>query len=312
MQYSTIHGCRISKLTLGTVALGLDYGVSNKEGKPAGDTSFKILSTAIDAGINTVDTARTYGDAEELIGSFLVQNRPPVNVVTKFKIRPGSLADKRKLKEEVYQSVRTSLDRLHLDKVPVCLFHADRRLPLREVTEVLPGILQDLQNSGLIDIGGISIDHPDEISLALQYPVIEAVQIPLNVFDLRLVKNGIIDRLKSLGKIIFVRSVFLQGLFFMSPADLRGDLVKAKKYLERLHQIAGLAGMTVDQLAFSFVRDMEGITSMVFGAVNEAQVKRNVQLLYGKPLDSELRAMIHSSFGDVLGEIITPGLWSYK
>jgi len=312
MQYSNIQGYRISKLTLGTVALGLDYGVSNKEGKPARETSFKILSAAMDAGINTLDTARSYGDAEQLIGSFLMQNQSPVNVVTKFKIRPDSLADKRKLRDEAYQSVRASLDQLHLDQVPVCLFHADRHLPLHQVIAVLPGIFEDLQKDGLIDIGGISIDHPGEVDLILQHPVIEAVQIPLNIFDLRLVKNGMIDRLRNLGKMIFVRSVFLQGLFFMPPADLKGNLVKAKKYIERLHQLARQADMAVDQLAFSFVRDIEGITSMVFGAVNEAQVNQNVQLLQGKALSSELSAQIYSSFTDIPEDIITPGLWSYK
>lgn len=310
MQYADIQGYHISKLTLGTVALGLNYGISNKEGKPDGETSFEIFSTAMKAGINTLDTARIYGNAEQLIGNFLKRNNSPVNVVTKFKIQPDSLADTGKLRDEVFQSIRTSLNYLKLEQVPFCLFHADRNLPLHKVATILPSIISDLQKDGLIDKGGISIDHPGEVELVLQHPVFEVVQIPLNIFDLRLIKSGMIDRLKENNKIIFTRSVFLQGLFFMSPADLKGNLVKAKKYIERLHDIAGKENMSIAQLAFSFVRDIEGITSIVFGAVNVAQVKQNVQLLNGEALSKELSTLINSSFTDVPEEIITPGLWT--
>lgn len=309
MQFSTIHGCRFSKLTLGTVAFGMDYGVSNKAGKPAPKTTFEILSAALEAGINTLDTARSYGDAEQLIGRYLTERQPSVNVVTKFKITPQSLSDGRRLKEEVYQRVRTSLAGLNLDKVQVCLLHSDRHLPWDKIERLLPAVLEDLQQDGLIGIGGISADHPREAELVLKHKAFEAVQIPLNIFDQRLIKSGMIDRLREQGKIIFARSVFLQGLFFMSPADLKGSLMKAEKYLEQLHQLAEQADMTIAQLAFSFVRDITGITSMVFGAVSPAQLNQNVQLLAGKALDSGLKAAIHSVFSEVAEDIITPGLW---
>lgn len=310
MQFSTVDGYRFSKLTLGTVALGLDYGVSNKSGKPSSETSFEILSAAVDAGINTLDTARSYGDAEHLIGRYLTARMPSVNVVTKFKIKPESLADELKLRDEVYRSVRTSLEQLQLNKVQVCLLHADRHLALDRLARLLPPILEDLQQKGLIGIGGISVDHPREAELVLQHKVFKAVQIPLNIFDLRLIKSGMIDRLADQGKIVFARSIFLQGLFFMSSADLRGTLVNANKYLERLRQLADQADMTIAQLAFSFVRDIAPIASVVFGAVNQVQLNYNVQLLEGKALDSGLTAVIHSAFSEMPEDIITPGLWS--
>ncbi|TAM93451.1 MAG: aldo/keto reductase [Chitinophagaceae bacterium] len=311
MQYSNICGYHISKLTLGTVALGLDYGISNKEGKPNHKDGIEVLSAAIEGGINTLDTARSYGDAERLIGDFLMQKKEPIiNIVTKFKISPDNIASEQKFKNEVYQSIRNSLKQLHLEQVPICLFHADRQLPLKRVAKILPGLLENLKMDGLIDIAGISVDHPDEADFVLQSSVIEAVQIPLNIFDLRLIKNGMIDRLKDRGKIIFARSIFLQGLFFMSPDDLKGNLIKAKRYIEQLHKLAKQADMTVAQLAFSFVRDTEGITSIVFGAVNAVQVYQNVQLLQVKTLSNELRAQVNSYFADVPEEIITPGIWT--
>lgn len=310
MQYSEINGYSISKLILGTVALGQEYGVSNREGKPSTETSFKILSSAVEEGINTLDTARSYGDAESVIGNFLTQAQPKVTVVTKFKFSADNLIDKVKLKEQVYQSINTSLDRLHLKKIPIYLFHSNRHLPLRKLVEFLPDILEDLHRDGLIDMGGISVDHPDEAELTLQYPAFKVLQIPLNIFDLRLTKNGMISQLRDRGKIIFARSVFLQGLFFMSPQDLKGTLAEAKKYLVQLHRLAIQAHMTIAQLAFSFIRDMPEITSIVFGAVNAEQVKQNVELLQGAGIEEEIKALIHASFEKIPENIITPGLWS--
>jgi len=62
---------KISKLCLGTVQLGLDYGVANREGKPSLEKSLKILDFACERGIRWFDTAQAYGNAEEVLGEYL-------------------------------------------------------------------------------------------------------------------------------------------------------------------------------------------------------------------------------------------------
>ncbi|MCO5241651.1 MAG: hypothetical protein M9904_16505 [Chitinophagaceae bacterium] len=57
MEYSKLHGYDISKLTLGTVVLGMDYGISNEGNKRDRTNGFSIISSALKAGINTLDTA---------------------------------------------------------------------------------------------------------------------------------------------------------------------------------------------------------------------------------------------------------------
>ena len=71
MKFTSIKGLNVSKLSLGTAQLGFDYGIVNVGGKPNLDKSFEILKTAINAGINCFDTAPSYGDSEEIIGSFV-------------------------------------------------------------------------------------------------------------------------------------------------------------------------------------------------------------------------------------------------
>ena len=63
----------LSKLILGTVQLGLNYGVNNSSGKPTLDTAFNILNLAYESGIRTFDTAEAYGDSQEVIGRYIKQ-----------------------------------------------------------------------------------------------------------------------------------------------------------------------------------------------------------------------------------------------
>ena len=61
----------LSKISLGTAQLGLDYGISNREGKLDRNSALNILSYCWKRGINSYDTAPTYGNSEKIIGTFI-------------------------------------------------------------------------------------------------------------------------------------------------------------------------------------------------------------------------------------------------
>lgn len=312
MEYSIVKGYMIPKLTLGTVALGMDYGIANTEGKPAREKSFEIFSAAFSLGINTIDTARTYGDAELLIGNFLSQDRtrPKTNLITKFVISNDNLANIELARKQVFESVKSSCSFLKLKQIPVCLFHKANGQNMEMLMEILPSIFEDLKNDGLIDLSGVSLYHPYGEEMFLEHPVFEAFQVPVNVFDQRIIRNGMLERMQKENKIVFARSVYLQGLFFLSPDELKGNLVNARPYILALHDLAKQAGMSIAQLAFSYVRDLDAITSIVFGATTELQVKENVKLLHGNKLPVKIKQSIESLFNNMPEDIITPGLWT--
>jgi aryl-alcohol dehydrogenase-like predicted oxidoreductase len=79
-----------------------------------------------------------------------------------------------------------------------------------------------------------------------------------------------------------------------------------------LHDLAERAEMSIAQLAFSYIRDMEGITSIVFGAVDNGQIKQNIDFLQGRAISADIQELIEVLFADVPEEVITPGLWSSK
>lgn len=62
---------QFSRLMLGTVQFGMDYGINNQAGKPGSECVEEILRVAADGGVNVIDTARNYGDSEERIGAAL-------------------------------------------------------------------------------------------------------------------------------------------------------------------------------------------------------------------------------------------------
>lgn len=311
MKYSELHGYKISELTLGTVALGMTYGISNSNSKPQKENSLAVLSLAIKEGINTLDTARSYGEAEQVIGEFWKKNSSQlINVVSKFKISPENLNNKDKARKEIFNSIRTSTRYLRVRVLPIALFHMNRNLPMDKVLQMLPSIIADLKHEGMIDLAGVSMDHPDEAKLFLDNMQFEVAQVPVNLFDRRIIDSGMLARMHTEGKIVFARSVFLQGLFFMNPEKLNGNVREGASYIEQLQQIAVDAKVSIAELAFSFVKGLEGVTSIVFGAVNQYQIREIIKLLETHGMNEELRRLIESRFYEIPEQLITPGLWS--
>src|SRR3989338_3372428 len=72
-----------SRISLGTVQFGLDYGIANKNGKVSRQKIFEILKSAHDGGINCLDTAYDYGDSEDVIGAYLKEHANQFQVVSK-------------------------------------------------------------------------------------------------------------------------------------------------------------------------------------------------------------------------------------
>ena len=64
----TWRGEKISTLVLGTVQLGLDYGIANSQGKPSDEQAAELVSTVWKGGISVFDTAQAYGDSEAVLG----------------------------------------------------------------------------------------------------------------------------------------------------------------------------------------------------------------------------------------------------
>jgi aryl-alcohol dehydrogenase-like predicted oxidoreductase len=307
MKNTRLKGFNISALTLGTVQLGLDYSLNSD--KPTLTQSLDILGCATEQGISVLDTAREYGNSEEVIGSFL-KEKPDSLVVSKFKIDPGRFDGTEAAWEAAYVSVSTSLQALGLSKIPILLFHKTPAHDLAATRKLIPALLERFKKKGLIETGGISVVEATEIPHFMDCPGVEAFQVPINIFDHRLLRAEILQELSAAGKILFARSIFLKGLFFRSPETLKDHLPEAIPFLKALHRISTRSGIGIAELAFAFVRDIPEISSIVFGADNPEQVRQNVGLLGCPVLPPAVRTEIMTAFESVPKKVITPHLWT--
>jgi len=303
---------KVSPLTLGTVQLGLNYGIANDGGKPDQAVGEAILKEALQSGITTWDTSRYYGNSEEVIGGFLTANSreaADLLVVSKFKWSVEAMTDLQKARQEAKDSVRQSLKALGIPVLPILLYHKGKDEPIDQLLRFLPMVVNELQEEGLIRKGGISLYYPDEAMAVVEERSLQAVQVPINIFDQRVLRNGGLARMRERGSLVFARSVFLQGLFFLDEGKIPSHLRDALPFLQRLRRLAQKAQMDVAQLAFSYVRDLTGVTSVVFGAENPDQVKQNAALQQAPALPLDIREEIADAFQQLPLKVITPGMW---
>jgi aryl-alcohol dehydrogenase-like predicted oxidoreductase len=310
MQYTSIRDMNISKLTLGTVQLGMEYGIANKKGKPSQEESFNILQAATEGGVNSFDTSLLYGDSEVVLGNYFSYSKYSIRnlvLTTKFKIRHDNNLTRNDIERQMYEFVEQSMRRLKIEKIPVYMLHNPDDMVI--YGDIVPNTLKRLKNEGLIGIAAVSVYTSEEAYEMMQNEVYEAIQIPMNIFDNRLIKSGAISKLHENNKIIFVRSIFLQGLFFMNPESLTGNLVDAKDLLLNLDRLASKEGMSIQQLALSYIRDMEGVTSLVIGAETPEQVEENIKLMEGPSISEKTKYEISMLFDNIPTHILNPGLW---
>lgn len=297
----------ISKLTLGTVQLGIPYGVANKDGQPNTAQSHELLDYALSQGITSLDTARQYGASEEVIGSF--GNVSQFCITTKFKLSNEAFVNIGQAINEAEASVRESCKMLSIDKIPILLLHTNTDQDFELVAKTLPTIIKALQHKNLIDEGGVSVFKPEEIRYLKALDSITAIQVPMSLMDTRLTRGDTLMHLQEKKVKVFIRSIYLQGLLLMSDADVPEHLSAAKKYKNDLEKIAGDGGLSMKELAFSFVRDTPGVSSIVVGSDNISQLKENIQLLSAPSLSSEVRERILAIANDIPEDIMTPAFW---
>jgi len=310
MHYTLFHHYSIPSLLLGTVQLGMDYGIANVHGHPSEAEAHQLLAAARVKGITALDTSPTYGTSEAVIGSYL-QTHPSADfcVISKFKYTTTLPFSLEKAWQETKVSVQQSLANLGIAKLPIALYHKAGTETMDHVKAVVPVLIDRLKNENLIEHGGISLYYSAEANELLDDTYFEALQIPMNVLDQEIILNGTLEKLHTQGKLITIRSVFLQGLFWKNPDEIQGNLRIALPYLQKLNVLAQTYQLSMAELTFGFIRDLEAVDSLVIGAETQAQLDHNIQLLNGPQLPIELRRQLAALSQQVPLELITPGLW---
>lgn len=297
----------ISVLSLGTVQLGLSYGINNADGKPSQDTANAILNCAMANGINTLDTAGAYGDSEVVIGNWLktvpVEKRP--FIVTKAaNLKHGSLEV---VREDLKSRVASSKERLGVEQLDMLMLHHfdDYLCDKDNVRQVM----EELKASGDVKFTGASAySHHDYGEIAASG--FDATQIPINLFDWGQIENGGLKKLEESGMMVFVRSVYLQGLVFQDPDKMDPRMEFARETLVKFRGLCAKYGLTPAALALSYALSLPGVTSLVLGSEKPEQVEQNAALLeQAVDLSAEQMAEIRANFIDTPVRVLNPSMW---
>ena len=198
-----------SRVAIGTVQFGVRYGVANQLGIISFDEASKILQEAFTHGINTLDTAISYGVSEEVLGQIGVR---PWKVISKFPRIPEGVRD---ISGHLFELVEISLKRLNIESLDGFLMHDPSQL-LESSGDVIYQTLCDMRQQGIVKNVGISIYEPEHLGTLLEARDFNIVQAPFNIFDQRMQNSGWIQELCTKNIEFHARSIFLQGLLLMS------------------------------------------------------------------------------------------------
>ncbi|MCP2044069.1 aldo/keto reductase [Pontibacter sp. HSC-36F09] len=253
------------RLILGTAQFGLPYGISNQRGQVPETEVAAILAEAHSAGIDTLDTAAAYGSSEQCLGNVLSTSPANFRIISKY---PPNQPDK-----SIAQACLESLEQLRVEKLHGYLLHSyasysDKPSALDE--------LQQLKATGLAEKVGVSLYHPSEAETLLkQEAKIDILQFPYSIFDRRF--EELLPELRNRGIETHVRSVYLQGLFFMQPTELPLYLQEAAPKLERLQQLANAYQVPIGAVCLAFALANPYISQVVIGVESLQTLQENIR-----------------------------------
>tara|TARA_B100000900_G_scaffold410076_2_gene427165 strand:- start:194 stop:1087 length:894 start_codon:yes stop_codon:yes gene_type:complete len=202
-----------NKLALGTVQFGIPYGISNENGQINSREVENILSVARQNGVDTLDTAISYGDSEAVLGR---QSLEGISIITKLPEVPLNCDN---LTDWVNSQIKNSLSRLNISSLDGVLLHKPHQL-LESFGDKLYSAMNSLKEEGLVNRIGISIYNVDELEIFCEKFKYDLIQAPFSIFDRRLDETGWLQNLCEQGIDVHVRSIFLQGLLLMTK-DMR-------------------------------------------------------------------------------------------
>jgi aryl-alcohol dehydrogenase-like predicted oxidoreductase/spore coat polysaccharide biosynthesis protein SpsF (cytidylyltransferase family) len=308
----------VTKLVYGAAQLGSAYGIANKTGQPDWRVAQSLLKTAIVNGVTHIDTARSYGNSEIVIGQVLKNGwEGRARIIT--KLSPMSACPGDAIASVVHAfvdaSVFQSCASLGVRKIDVLMLH--RTSYLSDWGGAVWQRLLAHQAAGLIGDLGVSVQGPGELTVALNYPEIRYIQLPFNLLDWRW--GAVIPELVAVkalrGLTIHVRSALLQGLLVSQDVELwrHADVDSSDAIVRWLDlQVARCGRKSVADLCLSYVITHEWVDGIAIGMENMEQLHENIEIFSSLPLTDEQVTNINKTRPLLTEATLNPALWGNK
>ena len=303
MEYRALKGLpfEASRIGLGTWAMGgWMWGGSDEI------ESIRTIRTALDRGINLIDTAPVYGfgRAEEIVGKALSEHggRDRVLIATKTGVewRNGGVS-RNATRERILREVDHSLQRLHTDYIDLYQVHwPDPLVPVEETAQAM----LDLKRAGKIRAIGVSNFTPQQMDRFRAVAPLDATQNPYNLFE----KQGDRDVLpyaRENGVSTLVYGALCRGLLSgrmkldtqftgddLRQVDPKFQPPRFAQYLKAVHELDVFAGSHygkhVLELAIRWALDQPGVDVALWGPRKPEQLDA-LEWIDGWKLDADAR-----------------------
>jgi len=285
----------MNRIVLGGAQLGLPYGILNGGETLSREEVARILDTAVDHGIDSIDTAIAYGQSESIIGE-TSQNR--FNIISKLPPLPVDISN---VSEWVHSQVQGSLSRLKCTSLEALLLHRPQDLTGAQGAELYAAI-GSLMAEKMIHRFGVSIYSPDDLEGIIGTFDIQVVQAPLNVFDRRIL--GITNHLSALNIEVHVRSVFLQGVLIANPKDRPQRFEPWSEHLAQFDEWVRSSGVSAMACCLGFALQQPSIAKLVIGTTSAESLDEIMTSIPNSVL--EVPAHLQSS----VEQLIDPRFWN--
>lgn len=253
------------QLCLGTAQFGLSYGITNALGQVAESEVSQICEQAASEGIQFLDTAQAYGNAEAVLGRCWPA-KAPRRIISKLPPQPDSNCE---LDWET--SFQASLQRLQVPQLDSFLLHRPADL-IGEKGEDLLAWLESLRKRGLVRRIGVSIYQASDLD-GLPLERFQLVQLPLSLYDQRLLMDGTVAGLRDRGIAVHARSLLLQGLLLNAPEHWPAFLSNEfRQQHQQWRSALASEGLSLLEGALRFARMRDGIEAIVLGVQSSAEL----------------------------------------
>lgn len=301
----------ISEIALGTVELGMDYGIRTGKptNKPEEKVAARLLNRALDLGVNFIDTAAAYGDSEAIIGRALHKRRSEFYLATKCLHRLDEGLDNQSSRRHIRQSIEQSLHNLKTDRIDLIQIHgrdfSDIERRMMEEGEILEE-LEQAREEGKVRYIGYSSYSEQASLLAIENGRWDTLQIAYNIFDQRPAERVIpAARAHDVG--IVIRSALLKGALTKKAEHLPPHLAEL---VGRTNDIAEVldGAYTLPQAALRFVLSNPSISTIIVGADKMEYLDEAVSVSDGQLLPNTILTFLRSqSLEDQ--DLLNPGKW---
>lgn len=274
----------IKKIALGTVQFGLNYGIKNNSGQIPEKIAYNIMDYAFQKGIDTLDTAYAYGTSEKVIGNYLRNHGNSFNVISKYPTVQNNDVSLSYLDE--------TFNNLGINNLYAYIFHDYSTFKTNQ--HLLDDLVEEKVH-GRINKIGFSLYYPSQLEDILNNKIpCDIIQIPYNILDKRF--DSLLNSAKNNGIEIHVRSIFLQGLLFISPENLSEYFTPIKKLINNLNVISRNADISISAICLCHVVLNKFLDKIVIGVDSVENLLENIDALKYieavRDINSELDALI--------------------